>query len=196
MDAEVSAMNRIHLILLSVTVAVAIAAAFTAGSYMARPAPTVVCDPTRDVFFVRQHRAPGVGVQAVTFFKVQPNGDKGDVELGTIEGYYADGYDHDRKGRIFLFASAASLQSLYVYSLCAGKLQKAIDLPEADGAVTSARYVGDEDTLLVATRDGEPAELATNSRLEVYEHGNRVSIADVSKQSPLYAYVTIIGVTP
>ena len=134
-------------------------------------------------------------MQAVTLFKVQPDGDKGDVELGTIEGYYADQYSHDRKGRIFLFANDGSRQSLYVYSICAGKLQKAIDLPEADRAVTSARFVGDGDTLLVATTDAS-AEPATNSRLEVYEQGRRISIADVSKESPLYASVAIIGVSP
>ena len=134
-------------------------------------------------------------MHAVTLFKVQPDGDKGDVELGTIEGYYAYQYSHDRKGRVFLFANEGSRQSLYVYSICAGKLQRAVDLPEADRAVTSARYVGDGDTLLVATTDAS-AERATNSRLEVYEQGRRISIADVSKESPLYASVAIIGVSP
>jgi hypothetical protein len=187
-------MNHAHLI--HVAVALAIVGAFTAGAFLARTEAIAVCDPTREVFFVRQNRVPGAQVQAVTLFKVQPDGDKGDVELATIEGYYADKYYHDRKGRILLFASDGSRQSLYVYSICAGKLQKAVDLPEADRAVTSARYVGDGDTLLVATTDAGPAELATNSRLEVYEQGRRISIADVSKESPLYASVAIIGVSP
>src|SRR5262245_15867182 len=191
-------MNRARLIPVAVApaVALAIAGAFAAGNYLARPAAVAACDPTREVFFVRQRRTPGAPVQAVTFFKVQPNGDKGDVELGTIEGYYAERYSHDRKGRIFLFANDDSRQSLYVYSICAGTLRKALDLPEADRAVTSARYVGDGDTLLVATRDGGPAEPATNSRLELYEGGKRIRTADASKESPLYASVVIIGATP
>lgn len=187
-------MNRAHLILAAV--ALAVAGAFTAGAYLAQPEAIAACDPTREVFYARQNWVPGAPVQAVTLFKVQPDGDKGDVELGTIEGYYADQYHHDRKGRIFLFANEGSRQSLYVYSICTGKLQKAIDLPEADRAVTSARYVGERDMLLVATRDAGPAEPATNSRLEVYEQGTRISIADVSKESPLYASVAIIGVSP
>jgi hypothetical protein len=186
-------MNRVQLIL--VAVAVAITAIVAAGTYMVRPVATA-CDPNRDVFIVRQHRVPGAAVRSVTFFKVRPKGDEGEIELGTLEGYYAEPYYHDRKGRLFLFASEGSPQSLYVYSICEGKLQKAIDLPETDRVFTSARYVGGKDTLLVTTSDrAPPADYATNSRLEVYEHGRRSSIADVSKESPLFASVSIAGVT-
>jgi hypothetical protein len=188
-------MKRVHLILVVVALAIAGIFAFAAGGFMLRSAAKA-CDPNRDVFIVRQHREPGASVRAVTFFKVQPKGNERDVQLGTLEGYYAEQYYHDRKGRLLLFASDGSPQSLYVYSICEGKLQKAIDLPEADRVFTSARYVGDEDTLLVTTSDGAlPADNATNSRLEVYEQGKRTSVAEVSKESPLYAAVVIIGLT-
>ena len=188
-------MNRVHLILVAVVLAIAGIFAFAAGSLKLRSAATA-CDPTRDVFLIRQHRKPGASVRAVTFFKVRPKGDEGEIELGTLEGYYAEPYRHDRKGRLFLFASDGSRHSLYEYSICAGTLQKAIDLPEADRVITSARYVGESNTLLVITRDGmPPADNAINSRLEVYEKGKRISIADVSKESPLYAFVSIAGVT-
>ena len=191
-------MHRVHLML--VVLALAIAGIVATGGYMARSRAAAVCDPTRDVFLVRQHREPGASVRAVTFFKVQPTADQRDVELGTLEGYYAQQYYHDRKGRLLLFASDGSPQSLYVYSICEGKLQKAIDLPEADRVFTSARYVGESNTLLVISADsvptdGAPADAATNSRLDVYEQGKRTSVAEVSKESPLYASVVIIGIT-
>jgi len=188
-------MNRVHLILVAVVLAIAGIFAFAAGSLKLRSAATA-CDPTRDVFLIRQHRKPGASVRAVTFFKVRPKGDEGEIELGTLEGYYAEPYRHDRKGRLFLFASDGSRHSLYEYSICAGTLQKAIDLPEADRVITSARDVGESNTLLVITKDGMPrAEKAINSRLEVYEQGKRTSVAEVSKESPLYAAVVIIGIT-
>src|SRR5262249_59779489 len=182
-------MNRAHLMLIAA--ALAIASAFTGGIYVGRLSSHAACDPTRDVVYVRQYQASGEPVQRVTFFKFDVGADK-DVGLVTIEGYYASQYQLDRKGRVFLIPSSDPGPSLYVYSICVGKLEKALDLPEADRAVTSARYLGDGDTLLVATRDGGPAGPATNSRLELYERGRRISVADVSKASPPCAEVEII----
>src|SRR5215510_6102095 len=76
-------MHRMHLML--VVLALAIAGIVAAGGYMVRSRAAAVCDPTRDVFLVRQHREPGASVRAVTFFKVQPTADQRDVELGTLE---------------------------------------------------------------------------------------------------------------
>src|SRR4051794_7062247 len=95
-----------------VLVAFVIASAITAGMYLANPANTATCHPTRDVFLVKQERQPETGVEKVTLLKFHPNTDKGDSELGTIQGYFANAYSHDREGRIFLFSGGGSRHSL------------------------------------------------------------------------------------
>src|SRR5262245_29982862 len=177
------------------------AAAAILGALSVRPelahaqSQVATCDPTRDVFLLRQEKGPTPGSGGrLTFLKFQSDPRQADVELGTLDGYTIKDATYDRKGRVFLMGPDWSRRKLYVYTICTGTLEKVIDFGETPRAVWSARYVGD--TLIVTTEDDDGNNSASNSRLEVYEHGERISSAAISDTSPEYASPTISGVVP
>jgi len=178
-------------------------AAVLSGATTARPelvhaqSQAASCDPTRDVFLLRQGKGPTPGSGGrLTFLKFQADPRQADVELGTLDDYTIKDASYDRKGRVFLMGPDWSRRKLYVYSICTGTIEKVIDFGETPRAVWSARYVGDGDRLIVTTEDDNGSDAASNSRLEVYEHGERVSSAAISDTSPEYASPTISGVVP
>jgi hypothetical protein len=202
-------MNR--LLGIQIAAAALIAGAVTAGSQLLWPAAPTACDPTRDMFIVRhawlemsQHG--GTITDDHVFSKFDRNAPRAEVELGGISAYRLLSHDYDPAGRFFLlpFLSyrgpparpAPPQDTLYEYSICTGRLQPVLTLPEGSRRrINSARYARDGVTVLAATSEGFEKSSVQHLRLEVYRGGARILEATVSGQTPVPNILSIDGVT-